>query len=46
MYPVIASFSYLTWLDKKLPLKGAKVKSGKSRPTADMFADTAVSFRV
>lgn len=44
VYPIIASFSYLTWLDEELPPKLAKVTSG--RPIVDTLADTAVSFRV
>lgn len=46
VYPIIASFSYLTWLDEELPPKLAKAMSGKPRPIVDTFTDTAVSFRV
>lgn len=44
VYPIIASFSYLTWLDEELPPKLAKVTSGMA--VVDTLADTAVSFRV
>lgn len=43
VYPIIASFSYLAWLDEELPSKLAKVTSG--RTIVDTFADAAMSFQ-